>query len=89
MLKTLFKRILNLPGCSADADVNDEGGDHDNEFYREISHIDLTIGTNNADATGIHWAVSQATSIQDVVINVRDCCRCCMQYTRCVNPPFE
>jgi glucan 1,3-beta-glucosidase len=45
-------------------------GDHDDEFYRGIAHIDIIIGANNGGAGGIHWAVSQATFLRDMVIDL-------------------
>jgi hypothetical protein len=45
-------------------------GDHDDEFYRGIAHIDVVIGENNGGAGGIHWAVSQATFLRDMVIDL-------------------
>ena len=43
-----------------------------NVFYRQIRHfvLDLTEIPPAVGATGIHWPVSQATSIQDVVIRM-------------------
>lgn len=45
-------------------------GEHDDEFYRGIAHIDIVIGANNGGAGGIHWAVSQATFLRDMVIDL-------------------
>ena len=45
-------------------------GDHDDEFYRGISHIDIVIGAGNTGGCGIHWAVSQATFLRDIYIDL-------------------
>ena len=44
-------------------------GDHDDEFYRGIAHLDVVFGANNGGAGGIHWAVSQATFLRDMVLD--------------------
>lgn len=44
-------------------------GDHDDEFYRQIAHIDIVFGANNGGGGGLHWAVSQATFLRDMVID--------------------
>jgi glucan 1,3-beta-glucosidase len=44
-------------------------GEHDDEFYRGIMHIDIVFGANNGGGGGIHWAVSQATFLRDMVID--------------------
>jgi len=44
-------------------------GEHDDEFYRGIAHIDIVFGANNGGAGGIHWAVSQATFLRDMVLD--------------------
>lgn len=53
------------------ADLSDSG-DHDDEFYRAVRHVDIEISPGNAGAGGIHWSVSQATHIRDVNIAVGD-----------------
>jgi glucan 1,3-beta-glucosidase len=69
-------RLLLKPGTfvggqnfvlSADTSYN---GDHDDEFYRGISHIDIIIGAGNTGGCGIHWAVSQATFLRDIFIDL-------------------
>ena len=45
-------------------------GDHDDEFYRAVMHINIKILGNNAGACGIHWAVSQATWLRDMTIDM-------------------
>ena len=45
-------------------------GEHTDEFYRGIQHINIVIGSNNGGAVGIHWAQSQATHIRNVSISV-------------------
>ena len=52
-----------------DSDVDDESGGHTDEFYRGIQHMNLVLGSTNPQATGIHWAESQATHIRDVYID--------------------
>ena len=42
------------------------------QFYRELSHIDIVVGSGNSGVTGVHWAVSQATAIRDVRIHTGD-----------------
>lgn len=34
-------------------------GDHDDEFYRGIMHVNIQMGAGNTAAAGIHWAMSQ------------------------------
>lgn len=45
-------------------------GEHDDEFYRGIRHIDISIGAGNTGGAGVHWAVSQATFLRDMVIDL-------------------
>ena len=45
-------------------------GEHDDEFYRAIYHIDIVIGAGNTGGAGVHWAVSQATFLRDMVIDL-------------------
>ena len=44
-------------------------GDHDDEFYRGIANIDIVFGANNGGGGGIHWAVSQATFLRNMVLD--------------------
>ncbi|KAF7978685.1 hypothetical protein HWV62_44937 [Athelia sp. TMB] len=61
-----------------DADVYIPGGSgaewytNQNNFYRSIRNfvIDLTKTPATASSTGIHWQVSQATSLVNVVVNM-------------------
>ena len=61
-----------------DADVYIPGGygaewyTNQNNFYRSIRNfvIDLTKTPATASSTGIHWQVSQATSLVNVVVNM-------------------
>ena len=80
--------MQNSNGYVIDSDVDDESGEHDDEFYRGIMHFNIVIQANNYDATGIHWAESQArihacmyvtclkcaqaTQIRDVFIDAGD-----------------
>ena len=45
-------------------------GDHDDEFYRGVRHIDIVFGAGNTGGCGVHWAVSQATFLRDMVIDL-------------------
>jgi len=45
-------------------------GDHDGEFYRSVSFLNIVIGAGNAGGCGIHWAESQATWIRNVTIDL-------------------
>jgi len=45
-------------------------GDHDDEFYRGVRSLDIVVGPGNTGACGIHWAVSQATFLRDMVIDL-------------------
>jgi glucan 1,3-beta-glucosidase len=51
------------------ADLSD-AGDHDDEFYRAVMNIKIVIQPNNPGAAGIHWAVSQATQLRQVSIEM-------------------
>jgi len=44
------------------------GGEHTDNFYHEVSHLNVEVG-NNPGTFGFHWAVAQATAIRDVYIN--------------------
>ncbi|KAL5464273.1 hypothetical protein PMIN06_001279 [Paraphaeosphaeria minitans] len=60
-----------------DADPYIEGGNganwftNQNNFYRSIRNFIIDISAAKA-AAGVHWQVSQATSIQNVVFNMAD-----------------
>jgi glucan 1,3-beta-glucosidase len=45
-------------------------GEHDDEFYRGVRHIDIVLGAGNTGGCGVHWAVSQATFLRDMVIDL-------------------
>ena len=45
-------------------------GDHDDEFYRGVRHIDIVFGPGNLGGCGVHWAESQATFLRDMVIDL-------------------
>ena len=45
-------------------------GDHDDEFYRGVRHVDIVLGAGNTGGCGVHWAVSQATFLRDMVIDL-------------------
>jgi len=45
-------------------------GEHDDEFYRGIRHIDIVFGPGNVGGCGVHWAESQATFLRDMVIDL-------------------
>lgn len=45
-------------------------GDHDDEFYRGVRHIDIVMGAGNTGGCGVHWGVSQATFLRDMVIDL-------------------
>jgi glucan 1,3-beta-glucosidase len=48
----------------------DPTGEHTNNFYHTLHHVDIAIEPQgNDDVYGIHWAVAQGTSIRDVSIN--------------------
>ncbi len=59
-----------------DADPYGDGGNNwftnQNNFFRQIRNfkIDLT-GMPYTSGTGIHWQVAQATSLQNIVFNMR------------------
>ena len=45
-------------------------GEHDDEFYRGVQNIDIVFGTGNSGGCGVHWAVSQATFLRNMVIDM-------------------
>lgn len=45
-------------------------GEHDDEFYRGVRHIDIVFGAGNVGGCGVHWAESQATFLRDMVIDL-------------------
>ena len=45
-------------------------GDHDDEFYRGVRHIDIVFKNGNLGGCGVHWAESQATFLRDMVIDL-------------------
>ena len=47
-------------------------GDHDDEFYRGLSYINIKIGANNPGATALFWSVSQATFLRNVTIDMTE-----------------
>ncbi|PVH96702.1 glycoside hydrolase family 55 protein [Periconia macrospinosa] len=59
-----------------DADPYIEGGNganwftNQNNFYRQIRNMVIDISGVKGPAAGVHWQVSQATSIQNVVFNM-------------------
>jgi len=59
----------NLNGYVLSADLSDSG-DHDNEFYRAVHHVNIVVGPGNPNAGGIHWSVSQATHLRNVTIDL-------------------
>ena len=51
------------------ADHNWWGGGSENmNFYTQIQHLRIEIGSGNEAATGILWGVAQQTSIRDVTV---------------------
>jgi glucan 1,3-beta-glucosidase len=66
-----FVDNANFQGYMIDADFGQgEWGDDDDQFYRGISHLTITMGAGNPSATGIHWAQSQAAHLRSVVIDM-------------------
>ncbi|KAG8986773.1 hypothetical protein FRB90_003794, partial [Tulasnella sp. 427] len=57
-----------------DADpYNSDGSNwyiNQNSFYRSVRHITIDLTQAPSTASGIHWQVSQATSLVDVVVNM-------------------
>ena len=45
-------------------------GDHDDEFYRGVRSVDIVLGAGNTGGCGVHWGVSQATFLRDMVIDL-------------------
>ncbi|RFU33902.1 hypothetical protein B7463_g2402, partial [Scytalidium lignicola] len=70
-----IKVVGNFGGYVIDADpyyTQNQNWGNTNVFYRQIRNliIDTTSVPANVGVTGIHWPTAQATSIQNVVLNL-------------------
>lgn len=59
-------------GYVIDSDVDNEGGDHDDEFYRGLMNLRIVNAGGNLGTSLVHWAESQATTVRNVVIEAGD-----------------
>ena len=65
MILSVFRAGYN----TSTADHNWWGGGSENmNFYTQIQHLRIEIGSGNEAATGILWGVAQQTSIRDVTV---------------------
>lgn len=56
-------------GYMIDGDTGDENSEHTLDFYRGIQSLNFKVETGNDDATGLHWAQSQATWLRNITFD--------------------
>eukprot|EP01044_Picomonas_judraskeda_P010049 COSAG03_NODE_1268_length_4429_cov_3.964451_2_plen_244_part_00 len=64
------------------------GGGENMNFYTQIQHLHIEIGSGNEAATGILWGVAQQTSIRDVKVFVCLSLSLCVSVCFCVSLPL-
>ena len=66
---SVFDANIYIPGFGGSGQT---WYDNQNNFYRQVRNFifDLTVSPNSTSA--IHWQVAQATSLQNIVINMRN-----------------
>lgn len=78
---TIFVDPTYTPGIGLsvfDADIYIPSGSgaewyaNQNNFYRQLRNVIIDMTQAPLDASGIHWQVAQATSLQNVYINMRN-----------------
>jgi hypothetical protein len=69
-----FTNLIGLAVMDADIYIpNGSGGEwyaNQNNFYRQIRNFIIDMTTAPLNTAGIHWQVAQATSLQNIVINM-------------------
>ncbi|KIW10000.1 hypothetical protein PV08_11776 [Exophiala spinifera] len=69
-----FTKIIGLAVMDADIYIpSGSGGEwhaNQNNFWRQVRNFIIDMTTAPLDTAGIHWQVAQATSLQNIVINM-------------------